>query len=269
MDTDGVEYIHGYLESLLFENYFCNYYNIDSVNNILDSIEDSDHLLLNVFQIVLNNAIACKLLEKPNKSIELSSEDIDMLTNLFCSQEEMDISKVIYNTSIEIIEEHNIQDEKWMKYIFLSLQKEMSHIVNNILNGKLDKAFIVTTEKPSHSSLFIPKDRMSDAKLRDLLNEITSCSNVKDKINILKYDVDSIYDLIDILESDAIDANEYYMVFSSFTKEILALIYSYGINNIDIEEVDTFNWRKFYMSYIESIEEDEMNKIIELSEMLR
>lgn len=269
MDTDGVEYIHGYLESLLFENYFCNYYNIDSVNNILDSIEDSDHLLLNVFQIVLNNAIACKLLEKPNKSIELSSEDIDMLTNLFCSQEEMDISKVIYNTSIEIIEEHNIQDEKWMKYIFLSLQKEMSHIVNNILNGKLDKAFIVTTEKPSHSSSFIPKDRMSDAKLRDLLNEITSCSNVKDKINILKYDVDSIYDLIDILESDAIDDNEYYTVFSSFTKEILALIYNYGINNIDIEEVDTFNWRKFYMSYIESIEEDEMNKIIELSKMLR
>ena len=269
IDTDGVEYIHEYLDNLLFENIFCNYYNIDSVNNILDSIEDSDHLLINVFQIVLNNAIACKLLNKPNRSIELSSKDIDILTNLFCEQEEMDISKIIYNKSIEIIEEHNIQNEKWMKYIFLSLKKEMSHIVNNILNGELDKTFIITKEKDSNSSSFIPSDRMSDAKLRDLLREITACNNVKDKINILKYDVDSIYDIIDILESDAIDANEYYMIFSSFTKEILALIYSYGIDNIDIEEVDTFNWRKFYMSYIESIEEEDMKEIIELSKMLR
>ncbi len=269
MDTDGVEYIHEYLEKLLFENYFCNYYNKDSINKILSSIEDSDHLLINIFQIILNNAIACKLLDKSNKSIELSPEDLDTLSNLFYLQEDMDISKIIYNASIEIIEELKIQDEKWMKYIFLSLKKEMSHIISNILNGELDKTFIVIKEKAAVSSSFIPRARMSDEKFRELLKEINSCSNVKDKINILKYDVDSIYDLIDILESDTISANEYYMIFNSFTKEILALIYSYGIDNIDIKEVDTFDWRKFYMSYIESIEENAMNEIIELSKMLR
>lgn len=62
---DGVEFIKEYLNSIYLENVFCNKFSEEKINYLLYGYsQDYKELIINIFEIVLLEAIGCKLAKK-------------------------------------------------------------------------------------------------------------------------------------------------------------------------------------------------------------
>jgi hypothetical protein len=75
-DLQGVEYIEEYLRRLCLENEFLNCFSAKDINLLLIAYDrEASHMLINLFELVLINALGCKLLDKEIKILDISAQE--------------------------------------------------------------------------------------------------------------------------------------------------------------------------------------------------
>ena len=128
---EGVEFINEYVNSLYIENQFCNLFPSEKIEHLLNGYSpEYEDLVINIFEIVLLEAIACKLVGRDIKDLELNECEFRQICEMFNGKSKVEIQAHIEKAYKEIQEELFPQNKELQKYI----EKNLKTIVDIMAN---------------------------------------------------------------------------------------------------------------------------------------
>ncbi|NRY59754.1 hypothetical protein DZE40_000849 [Clostridium beijerinckii] len=129
MDLVGIEYINEYLRKIDFENQFCSHFDSHEIENLLKSFDkNSDHILINIFELVLTNYLGCMLLGKEGITLDITDIEKRYLKNKLGKLKEEEFNEVISMIVEDIFKEFTINDINFINYI----NKVTIQLLNNL-----------------------------------------------------------------------------------------------------------------------------------------
>lgn len=222
----GIEYIYNYLEKLFLENQFCQKFAEHDIQCLLQGYnEHYQDLLINIFELVLANALGCILANKNLLQLNIESLDRKNLYKKLVHLPKEKLDLLLQDASTKLCRDYNISDQSLQKYIYAAAMNLLPKLMNALENNQLESIFISLKEKPSQSLLLFEEGKkMNDDLFRYITNEIRDCRLVSDKIAIIQKEVHSTTDLVDILGAYCIFDDEFDAVFQSLGDMELALL---------------------------------------------
>ena len=141
---EGVEFIKEYVYSIYLENEFCNKFSNEKIDLLLYrySSEYKD-LIINIFEIVFLEVIACKLVRKNIYDLEINNYELEKIYKLFEDKNKTKIKKLVIETYKEICNELIANEYSLQEYIEKNLNYIVDVIINAVKQNTLDKVFIV------------------------------------------------------------------------------------------------------------------------------
>ena len=128
---EGVEFINKYVNSLYIENQFCNLFPSENIEHLLNGYSpEYEDLVINIFEIVLLEAIACKLVGRDVKDLDLNECEFKRICEMFNGKSKVEIQAHIEKAYKEIQEELFPQNKELQKYI----EKNLKTIVDIMAN---------------------------------------------------------------------------------------------------------------------------------------
>jgi len=270
MNYTGIEYIYNYLETLSIENEFCNNFNISEINKLLESYDKNcDELLINIFELLLINTLGVIICGKDLKNINISSLDREYIKNKLGKLSLEELQEELFNYAKICCEILEIKNEALVAYIKKSTLKVTSLIYENIKLDRLKTVFISFKEDKDNETIeYTDGEKMINSEFKKLSEEIRECSLVEDKIKLIKDNIRSMEDLIDMLSADCLFENEYTMYFKSLSKMEITLLLKY-IYELSFQEEDKKEWHYEFNKHISSLSEEEQLEIRELKERIQ
>lgn len=271
MNLAGIEYIYSYLYKLLLENQFCQNFSSQSINSVLHSYNNNyESLLVNIFQLVLINALGCILVKKSALKLNIESKDLQYLQQELEALSKEELYMILQGASEQLFIQLDILSKELQEYILLTLQDASVSLKNALENNQLKAVFVILEENARKQSLqFQDGLKMEDELFRKIAEEIGQCRFVSDKIEIIKKDIHSIVDLVDIFQGTCIFQEEFNKVFDSLGDMELALLLKmiplsqddFQLDHIESEE----EWQCKLASYLKGLDSVRSGRIIELS----
>lgn len=270
MNYIGIEYLYNYLENLSLENEFCNNFNISKINELLKGYDKKCELLLiNIFELLLINSLGVIACGKSLNSININSLDREYIKNKLgkLSLEELEEELLKYaKVCYEILE---IKNKALITYIEKSTLKVASLIKESLKLNKLERVFISFSEDDGNEIIeYTDGQKMVNSEFKKLSEEIRECSLVKDKITLIKNNIKSLEDLVDMLSADCLFEDEYIMYFKSLSKMEITLLSKY-IYELSFENEYDKEWYHKFSKYIFNLSEEEQAAIRELKERIQ
>ena len=140
---EGVEFIKEYLSSIYLENVFGKKFSEEKINYLLYGYShDYKDLIINIFEIVLLEAIGCKLVKRDIQDLTISTDELNEIYVMFKGKEKIEIKQMINNVYQEISNELLLDNEQLQKYIEKNLDYIVEIITNAVEQNTLDKVFI-------------------------------------------------------------------------------------------------------------------------------
>ncbi|AJD28115.1 hypothetical protein G8E05_14405 [Clostridium botulinum] len=267
MNFIGIEYMYNYLYNLSLENEFCNKFDISEINILLKGYDKKCELLLiNIFELVLINSLGLTICNKDLSSLNINNLDREIIKNKL---EELSIEELkeelIKDAGIclEILE---IKNTELMTYIKKGILNIALLINERIKLNKLETVFISFNEEECNEIVeYIDGKKMANSKFKKLTEEIRECSLVEDKILLIKNNIKSLEDLVDMLNADCLFGDEYIAFFKTLSKMEIVLLSKY-ISDLSFEyEKDLY---VEFNKYILSLGKKEQRAISELKERI-
>ncbi len=226
MDLAGVEYIYNYLQILFWENQFCNKFPEGAIHSLLRGYHNHYRdLLINIFGLVLTNAVACVLADKKAAQLNIEPSERQYLYHTLIRIPKDNLTAVLRDASTKLCKELNISNRFLQKHISATASALPAGIKNALENNNLDSLFISFKEKHTQSVIqFKDHEKMPDELFRSIADEIRECRYVSDKITIIRREIHSIADLVDLLEGYCLFDDEFAQVFQALDDMELALL---------------------------------------------
>ena len=140
---DGVEFIKEYINSIYLENTFCKKFSEEKINYLLYAyLHDYKEAIINIFEIVFLEVIACKLVKRNLQDLTISIAELDEIYSMFDGKKEIEIKNTILEIYKEIKEEILKDDKELQRYIEKNLNSILEIIINGLKFKTLDKVFI-------------------------------------------------------------------------------------------------------------------------------
>ena len=137
-ELEGVEFINEYVNSIYIENQFCNLFPSENIEHLLNGYSpEYEDLVINIFEIVLLEAIACKLVGRDVKDLELNECEFKRICEMFNGKSKVEIQTHIAKAYKEIQEELFPQNKELQKYIEKNL-KTIVDIMANFTSNSMD-----------------------------------------------------------------------------------------------------------------------------------
>lgn len=213
----GVEYIYDYLYRLTLEDSFLRQFSSERINRLLTDFDrDYTHLLVNIFELVMNNAIGCILSGKSCLDLMLSTEELLRLQDDLKDRNPDELALKVM-TAYEGLKEELQLNEQTKEYIRTAVIKLLNRIQLNLEIGTLKQVFITMAQR-STEEYFIDGPMMADDTLRKLIETLRNKNSTEEKVELLKEYVHSTADLIELLE-ESFREEEYAEVLAAFPEE--------------------------------------------------
>ena len=140
---NGVEFIKEYLSSIYLENLFCKKFSEEKIKYLLYGYShDYQELIINIFEIVLLEAIACKLVKRNIQDLTISTSELNKIYLMFEYKDKVEIKNIINEIYKEISNELLLDNEELQRYIKKNLNSLVEIINNAVKQNTLDKVFI-------------------------------------------------------------------------------------------------------------------------------
>ncbi len=145
-----------------------------------------------------------------------------------------------------------IVDNEKIEYIQKTAVNIYPRIEVGLSTGNIDNIFLsFKYEDELKESEFIDNDTMDNERLRNLINEINDCRFISDKIAMVKEEVNSLSDLVEVLnlcfwEDEALE------LFKTLSKEEIYIIKHYLDNKYEAYSSDS-QWEIKFMNYIRGL----------------
>jgi len=274
MDLVGIEYIYSYLQKLYLENEFCQKFKAQDIHYLLLGYDENyQDLLINIFELVLGNAIGCLLAEKNPLVLNIKEADRQYIRQKLINLPKDELTSILQEASGQLVKKLHISDESLQKHISATIIDLTPRVKEALANNQLAAVFISFKDAPKEPFIkFADGQKMDDELFRTIFKEIKRCRFVSDKIATIRREIHSLVDLVDILEGDCIFGSEFAEVFQSLEDMELALL----LKKIPKYIVDanfhfTNNeklWHDKLHSFLAQIDPDRRERIKELSEQI-
>lgn len=140
---DGVEFIKEYLSSIYLENLFCKKFSEEKIKYLLYGYShDYKELIINIFEIVLLEVIACKLVKRDIQDLSISIAELNEIYLMLENKDKSEIENIINQAYKEICNELILSNEELQRYIKKNLNNLVEIIINAVKQNTLDKIFI-------------------------------------------------------------------------------------------------------------------------------
>ena len=140
---EGVESIKEYLSSIYLENLFCKKFSEEKIKYLLYGYsQDYKELIINIFEIVLLEVIACKLVKRDVQDLSISIAELNEIYLMLENKDKSEIENIINLVYKEICNELILDNEELQRYIKKNLSSVVEIITNAVKQKTLDKVFI-------------------------------------------------------------------------------------------------------------------------------
>jgi len=114
----GIDFYIEYVHTLRLENKFCRRFSTDEINELLRSIGDGyTEMLVNIFQMVLQNLIGRSILEQDLLSLKIGKAELSQLQSILSGLQEEEVRKILRCAVSYIIDGMVIKDCELQGYI--------------------------------------------------------------------------------------------------------------------------------------------------------
>ena len=276
--VQGLNYIKNYLKNINIENRICSYFDKSAINNMLEnygkmySINYRD-LLINVFELIITNAIFSFIINKDYKTLEIKEEQFISLEKNFNTLNK-DISKLIDLCIDKLIYDFNIVNEDEINYLNRYKKVIISSVNSGIKNNNIKNMLVITKDTEiTKNNLTIEVNNLEDEEFKNIIEAIINEENIVNKINIINDKINSIKDFIDMLNSDCLFNDEYIELFKSLTDIEISILGRFLFNeecrmnelklkDVIYSEFDINNeWEYYYIEFIKSLDSDRIISI--------
>lgn len=226
MNLVGIEYIYSYLQKLILENEFCKNFTEYEIDCLLRGYDAGyQDLLINIFELVLTNAVGSILSNKSMVQLDIQPLDRNHLQHKLENLSNEELCKLLKDAHIQLCKDLNIKNELLINHIGGTVIDLTVRLKNALENNCLESIFVNLKEHQSQPiSQFDDGEKMNDELFRKVANAIRECRLVSDKIVLIQREIHSITDLVDILAGYCIFDNEYDEVFQSLGDKELAIL---------------------------------------------
>ena len=140
---EGVEFIKEYLSSIYLENLFCKKFSEEKIKYLLYGYsQDYKELIINIFEIVLLEVIACKLVKRDVQDLSISIAELNEIYLMLENKDKSEIENIINLVYKEICNELILDNEELQRYIKKNLSSVVEIITNAVKQKTVDKVFI-------------------------------------------------------------------------------------------------------------------------------
>ncbi|CAH0120963.1 hypothetical protein PAE9249_03488 [Paenibacillus sp. CECT 9249] len=283
MRLQGVYYIRQYLEKLNMENRFCRLFSSQDLQHMLCNYGilcgfDYRIELFNLFELTLNNAVFSVLSGGDADQTRISAFQFERLERLFLQSDAARIESSIREGMDRLRRDLQINDPGLTEYMNRCGSGLIQRIVNAKHRNRLQPIIITEQEEKPKSILisFKEEDRMTDSRFRILVRQVMECPTTEAKVRLIRSSIHSLYDYIDLLNSDCLFGDEYDTLFQTLGEAelaILAKIVFYeelrsdtldGSSAAIKKKTTGIEWQKHYIDYIQSVGQDRIALIDKL-----
>jgi hypothetical protein len=271
MKLVGIEYLEAYLNTIDLENTFCSYFDISEIEALLKSYNKNSYLLLiNIYQFVLTNYLGVILVGKSGTSLNITKEERGYIKGIIENLSEIELKRLFLVASEKIFKELSIEDKILMDYINKTILKLIPEIKNSIRTNALDKTFITIKTLEEELIKYEDGESLDNSTFKNIAEEIRACNKVEDKIRIIKKELHSLNDLVDILSADCIFDDEFIYFFKALEDFEIALLLKY-LPNSEVEATDygteaEREWHEKLNIYLDSLEYTKKEELIRMSQ---
>lgn len=230
MNVRGIFYLKQYLRKLNIENRFCAHFPSGEIEQLLYNYGrvyriNYAEFLLNIFEIVLTNAVFAVMLGKAPLTLRLSPMDGDMLNYKFQKTGSGSVPSIMDKSIEALVTKLQITDPDTIEYIRHRENDLASRVINGLHEGCLDK-LVITDQAPGPEIItaFTQGQVMEDEDLRQLINLILTSSDAGSKVGLILSHTHSLTDFLDILDAECLFGEEYTVLFESMGNLELALL---------------------------------------------
>ncbi|NLW44065.1 MAG: hypothetical protein GXY92_02635 [Syntrophomonadaceae bacterium] len=218
VNARGVEYIQQYLQKMKMENMFCRRFSRKEIDRLLENYGRVYRIrypefLINIFEIVLTNAIFSVMLGEKATSLTLRKNQVVLLRERLSGLEVSEMGSLLRSTIDRVIEELGIRDQDMIVYIFRCGENLLPRLINAVQQETLQRLAIPVMDDPEPEILFEFGESMNDEDFRRLVEDLLACADPAEKARMIMSRIRSLVDFIDILKADCLFGDEYRVLF--------------------------------------------------------
>ena len=222
-DLQGVEFQYEYLSRLTIENDFLRCFSEQKIALLLKNFnKDSVHMLINIFELVLTNALGCELTGREIIMLDIPVEERNWLNNRLKGKNKEEIAELL-RISLDRIGKELQLSGVITAYAGKAISELARRIVHNLETDTLEEIFIAFEDEVQLEESFEDGIAMEDEALRELIKELGELHSVSDKLIRIRETVRNLSDLIEILQ-ECFYSNEYEEVFNLISDTDKALL---------------------------------------------
>lgn len=200
----GIDYINEYIRRLIIENDFCGRFDPEKVALLLQSLslhykED----LVNIYEAVTANALALILLRGDILALDVNDRDRRRLFDMLRGWNDTDAAAGLTAVAADLCSALVINDKKAQSYLLETIPALWARLKTVTSADGLKQFFPPLYRAPAPSKTrvtYIDNPLMDNGKLRELIDELTSCRYMSDKIALARENVHSLRDWVALLD---------------------------------------------------------------------
>lgn len=278
IDLQGVMYMKSYLKSIYLENEFCSLFNDSEINNMLTSYGnlykfDYKDMLINIFKLVINNSLFSFILGKNPVNLSITKQELIYIDKKFQDFSQSDINDYVNEAFKELIFTLSINDRNLIEYINRYKKLFLNELTIHSEERTLSK-FVITSISDIKSTIKINENKkLSDEQFKVIINEISSCKEINEKVNIITTEINNFEDFIDMLNAGFLTKDEYTSLFNELEEIESAMLLNHITQNqpyfnIFYITIDTLHlssaqilWQTCFTEFIKSLSQAKLNNI--------
>ncbi len=256
MSVRGIFYIRNYIENIDIENRFCRCFGQEAVIRLLENYgrvyqinyKESPY---NFFEVVINNAIFSVLLGINADNLVISRFQYEILESKLGSLGAVKTGAVIEDAVGRVIEDLGISEPKLIAYLHRYKVLFIKRLVNAVENKSL-RHFIITEEKTAGQDInhiLMAGNRLSDARFRSIVRNISESESIAGKVGIIRTNLHSLEDFVDVLNAECLYGNEYKAVFDALGEMELAVL----CKLVPLEDEMEKEWQDLFRQFIQGL----------------
>lgn len=280
MSIQGVLYIKNYLENFEIETDFCRNFKSDEINKLLQNFGAAMKLnykieLINVFELVFNNAVLSIMAGKRAGNLSIRADESHTLDKKLSCLSAEGILNEAEQAVEQMITRFRLTDDRMLEYIHRYKPLFEERLVFSAQNHALNSIIITDNEENRRkSSVWLEVgERIKDDEFNALVNKLTVTDNMEDKISHIKTGIKSLYDFLDIMNSDCFFGNEYQELFAGLEESELAVLASLlfhgelrdGSLNLNCivsqNKTAEYEWHEYFLEFLKALDADKLNEI--------
>ncbi len=264
-DEEGIEFICEYLKAIYCENVFLNKFSAEEASRLFEkTYPDFVHAPVNLFKPVFMSALCAEISEKPFFGLVCDKEKV---TDFIVKNKKDEAIYQLMKISEKLSETLRLGAD-FSAYAESVVPSVFSELSDAVKCGYLDKILRFPDDKNSDRIVLSYGISMCNAEYLKLVNEIELCENSGEKIALIKNGVQSFADLTDVLSDVDMKSDEYDLLFSELSDEILgALLKFFSANEASECGNEEKTLRSLY-NYLGNISQERKKAIVEISETI-